>query len=168
MIPKLQEYKRYVGSEVLEQIKKEAKPIKGKNIVHINSVSSGGGVAEILNSLVLLMNDVGIPTEWRWIKGSQSFFSITKKFHNALQGEKINLSNYKKEIYNEEIKKNSIFTNLAKNDLVLIHDPQPLALIQHLKKNQKWLWRCHIDLTHPYKPMWDFISSHAQKYDWRS
>lgn len=165
MIPRLHHYTPFVGKEVIARIKAEAEPLKGKKIAHINSVAMGGGVAEILNSLVLLMNDAGLRTGWRLLRGSQSFFEVTKKFHNALQGDRINLSTHKRRIYHEEIERNAMMTHLEEHDLIKVHDPQPLALIDFLKKKQKWIWRCHIDITRANRAMWKFISRHVKRYD---
>jgi len=165
VIPKLEQYATYVGKAQIRKLKEEAKPLKGRHISHINSVATGGGVAEILNSLVLLMNTAGIKTGWRLFKASESFFQVTKKFHNALQGEKINFSARKKRIYLEEIEKNSIMNHFDDHDLIVVHDPQPLAMIKHLKKKQTWLWRCHIDIKHAYPPVWNFISRYIRQYD---
>lgn len=165
MLRKIDDYKKFVGEGVIETIKESASQLEGKHITNINSTYSGGGVAEILNSLVVLMNTLGIDAGWRLLKGSHSFFDITKKFHNALQGQPIHLSDKKKEIYLVEVERNSLINHLEAHDLVIIHDPQPLAMIAYKKKNQPWLWRCHIDITQTYKPVWDFLLPYIQKYD---
>ena len=95
----LEKYRDIVGDQVIETIYDESSSLSEKTMVHINSTYQGGGVAEILNSLIILMNDIGIKADWRVLHGDLDFFTITKKFHNALQGEKINLSSKKKEIY---------------------------------------------------------------------
>jgi trehalose synthase len=119
---------------------------------------------EILYSLVLLMNDVGIDTGWRILHGSQEFFEITKSFHNALQGADLNLSERKKRAYLQVNDNFAKFTHLD-HDCVIIHDPQPLALIRSYRKRQPWIWRCHIDLTDPHKELWDFLKGFLLKYD---
>ncbi|MBC8184887.1 glycosyl transferase family 1, partial [candidate division KSB1 bacterium] len=95
----LNDYREIVGDEIISNIYRRAKSLYGKRIIHINSTLYGGGVAEILNSLVPLMNDVGLDAGWRILRGAPEFFSITKKFHNALQGEEINLTEIKKLLY---------------------------------------------------------------------
>ena len=92
----LENFRHIVPDETLAEIYARARGLYGKHIVHINSTCLGGGVAEILNSLVLLMNDVGIDTGWRILHGNPDFFGVTKKFHNALQGDRLNLSEQKK------------------------------------------------------------------------
>lgn len=110
------------------------------------------------------MDDLGIDTEWRLIKGNQSFFNITKKFHNSLQGEPRNFSEKQKKIYFDEIERNSRMMHF-KSDLVIIHDPQPLALISFCKKRQPWVWRCHIDIKNAHRPAWRMLLPFINQYD---
>jgi len=110
------------------------------------------------------MNDVGINADWRILHGSQEFFEITKSFHNALQGAKLNLSDRKKRVYLQVNENFSKFSHLD-HDCVIIHDPQPLSLIGSYRKHQPWIWRCHIDLTDPHKELWDFLKGFLLKYD---
>jgi trehalose synthase len=161
----LSSYKHVVGEELIENIYNEAEPLKGKHIEHINSTFYGGGVAEILSSLTLLMNDVGIKTGWRLLKGHPDFFNVTKKFHNALQGSNIVLSENKKRTYLEANETNSIIMHIDFCDAVVIHDPQPLPLINFYNKKQPWIWRCHIDLSNPNQALWDYLRTFIQKYD---
>jgi len=161
---RLEDFRHIVPDETLAEIYSRAKGLYGKNIVHLNATYQGGGVAEILYSLVLLMNDVGINTGWRILHGSQEFFEITKSFHNALQGANFNLSERKKLLYLQVNENFSKFTHLD-HDCVIIHDPQPLSLIRSYKKRQPWIWRCHIDLTDPHEELWDFLKGFLLKYD---
>lgn len=162
---KIDDYKKVVGDDIVEGVKSTADPLVGKHIVNINSTSSGGGVAEILNTLVILMNDLKIETGWRILKGSHGFFDVTKKFHNALQGEKIRLTDFKKQIYCQETERNAIMSHFKYHDLVMVHDPQPLALIDYCGKKQPWIWRCHIDIKQTHRPTWDFLAKYIKKYD---
>ena len=161
---RLEEYEKYIGPKAIERIFRKAKPLHGRHMVCINSTFYGGGVAQLLSSLVLLFNNVGIETGWRIIQGSPDFFSITKKMHNALQGADINLSKTKKDIYEQVIAENAIRNHL-KHDVVIIHDPQPLPMIEHYRKRGPWIWRCHIDLTEPNKKLWNYLKSFIEKYD---
>ncbi len=161
---KLNRYKKIVGNKIIESIKANSEPLRGKYILNINSTYQGGGVAEILNSLVLLMNDTGINTGWRILHGNPDFFTVTKKFHNALQGNRIYLSNRKKKIYFECNEKFSIYTHID-HDCVIIHDLQPLPLIKFYKKRQPWIWRCHIDISHPNKHVWNYVKGFISQYD---
>ncbi len=160
----LENFRTIVPDETLAEIYARARRLYGKHIVHINSTYQGGGVAEILYSLVLLMNDVGIDTGWRILHGSPDFFNVTKKFHNALQGASLNLSEQKKRLYLQVNENFARFTHLN-HDCVIVHDPQPLALIKYYRKRQPWIWRCHIDLTDPHKGLWDFLKGFLLKYD---
>jgi trehalose synthase len=148
----------------LAEIYNRARGLYGKNIVHVNATYQGGGVAEILYSLVQMMHDVGINVDWRILHGSQEFFEITKSFHNALQGAKLNLSDRRKRVYLQTNEVFLKFTHLD-HDCVIIHDPQPLSLIGSFRKSQPWIWRCHIDLTNPHKELWDFLKGYMLQYD---
>jgi trehalose synthase len=160
----LEEFRKIVPDKTLAEIYHRAKNLYGKHIVHVNSTYMGGGVAEILYSLVMLMNDVGIDTGWRILHGTPAFFEITKSFHNALQGAHINLTENKKDLYLLVNGNYARFTHLD-HDCVIVHDPQPLALIRSYRKYQPWIWRCHIDLTEPNEQLWDFLKGFLLKYD---
>jgi len=161
---KVEDYERYVGAETVERILRKAGPLRDLHIVNINSTYYGGGVSEMLSSSTLLMNGLGIKTGWRIIQGSPDFFSITKKMHNALQGGDINLSDRKKELYEFIIHENSLRTHLD-HDLVIVHDPQPLPMINHYRKKNPWIWRCHIDLSRPNREVWNYLLQFIGKYD---
>lgn len=163
-IKSLDKYQEIVGESFIQKIRDEASPLSEKKMVHINSTYQGGGVAEILNSLIILLNDVGIETDWRILHGNLDFFTITKKFHNALQGDRINLSTKKKEIYYINNVNNAIFSHIN-HDFVVVHDPQPLPIITCYKKRQPWVWRCHIDISTPMREVWDYLKMFILKYD---
>jgi trehalose synthase len=160
----LESFRKIVDDHVLADIYARARGLYGRHIVHVNATYQGGGVAEILYSLVLLMNDVGIDTGWRILHGSQEFFETTKGFHNALQGKKFNLSKEQKRLYLQVNENYAKFTHLD-HDCVIVHDPQPLGLIAFYKKRQPWVWRCHIDLTDPHSELWDWLKGFMIKYD---
>lgn len=161
---RLEDFRHIVPDTRLAEIYTRARGLYGKNIVHVNATYQGGGVAEILYSLVQLMNDVGINVDWRILHGSQEFFEITKSFHNALQGARLNLSDRRKRMYLQTNETFLKFTHID-HDCVIIHDPQPLSLIGSFRKSQPWIWRCHIDLTNPHKELWDFLKGYMLKYD---
>ena len=161
---RVEDYERYVGAETVERILAKAAPLRGMHVVHVNSTYYGGGVAELLSSLTLLMNSMGVRTGWRAIHGPPDFFGITKKMHNALQGGAIRLSDLKTHIYEEVVYENALRNHLD-HDRVIIHDPQPLPLINHYQKKCPWIWRCHIDLSHPNRELWDYLSRFVEKYD---
>jgi trehalose synthase len=130
----------------------------------VSSTYYGGGVAQILSSLTLLMNESGIKTGWRVIQGRPDFFTITKKMHNALQGAELNLSDFKKSIYEEVVFENAERMHLD-HDLVIVHDPQPLPLIAYYRKKSPWVWRCHVDLSSPHKGLWSYLVPFIERYD---
>jgi trehalose synthase len=161
---RLEDYRHIVPDKTLAEIYTKARKLYGRHIVHLNATYQGGGVAEILYSLVMLMNDVGINAGWRILHGSQEFFEITKSIHNALQGASMDLCEHKRRVYLRVNDSFAKFTHLN-HDCVIIHDPQPLALIRSYRKIQPWIWRCHIDLTSPDPVLWDFLKGFVLKYD---
>src|SRR5438046_4071058 len=163
-ITHIEDYEPLIGRENVERIRENGRKGKGLRVAKFNSTYYGGGVAETLSSLTLLMNNLGLRTEWRVIQGTADFFSITKKMHNALQGGKIDLSSIKKEIFEQVIYENSV-RNFLEHDFVIVHDPQPLPLIEHYDKNCPWLWRCHLDLSRPNAEMWKYLRRWIDKYD---
>lgn len=159
----IEEYSPIVGASVIEDLKILAERLKGKVIQHINSTSVGGGVAEILNRMVPLLKELGVDARWDLIKGGKQFFESTKKFHNALHGRNEEISKYDFDIFSETSQKNIEEINIY-GDIVFIHDPQPIALIKR-KSNNKWVWRCHIDLSHPNQEVWHFLMEYVIGYD---
>lgn len=164
LITQIEDYKPIVGTEIVERIKAKAKPLRDLHIVNVNSTYYGGGVSQLLSSETLLMNSLGIRTGWRVIQGSPDFFSVTKKIHNALQGGKINLTDRKMKLYEDIIYENSIRNHLD-HDVVIVHDPQPLPIINYYRKDCPWVWRCHIDLSSPNKELWSYLTRFIEKYD---
>lgn len=160
----IEDYQQFVGAEAIERIRKKAQPLQGLHVVNVNSTYYGGGVAQLLSSLTLLMNSLGVETGWRAIHGPPDFFSITKKMHNALQGAEINLTDLKMEIYEQVIYENAIRNHLN-HDIVIIHDPQPLPMISHYRKACPWVWVCHVDLTNPNRELWNYLTPFINKYD---
>lgn len=162
---KLENYREIIGDKTFSSVFTKMRNLYGKHMLHLNSTYIGGGVAEILSSLVPLMNDVGLDAGWRTIHGNIDFYGITKKFHNALQGQEINFSQIKKDLYVDVNRQFSTYTHISGHDFVLVHDPQPLPLIQFYRKKQPWVWRCHIDLSTPNKELWDYLKEFILKYD---
>jgi trehalose synthase len=158
------QYKELAGAESIERIKKKAEKVQHLHIVNVNSTYYGGGVAQTLAPLTLLMNSLGIETGWRVIHGPPDFFSVTKKIHNALQGGEIDLSPRKMELYEQVVFENSVRNHLD-HDMVIVHDPQPLPIINHYRKKGPWIWRCHVDLTSPHQELWNYLASFVEKYD---
>jgi trehalose synthase len=160
----IEDYEPLIGRETVDRIRQKAAKLKGLRVANFNSTYYGGGVAEMLSSLTLLMNSLGLRTEWRVIQGTADFFSITKKMHNALQGGKIDLSSIKKEIFEQVIYENCV-RNFLDHDFVIVHDPQPLPLIEHYEKKCPWIWRCHLDLSRPEAETWKYLRGWIDSYD---
>ena len=165
MASKLSTYEKIVGSEEIEELKALAHRLGGITLLHINSTATGGGVAEILKSLVPLFQDLGIRCEWKVIRGTKEFFRITKSFHNALQGvgERCHFTRDMLEEYQKVNRENAEGLDLDA-DVVVIHDIQPLALVE-AKANNKWIWRCHVDLSSPEREVWEFLHPYVASYD---
>jgi trehalose synthase len=163
-ITQIQDYEPLVGTETVQRIRQKAAKLKGLRVANFNSTYYGGGVAETISSLTLLMNSLGLRTEWRVIQGTADFFSITKKMHNALQGGEIDLSKIKKEIFEQVIYENSV-RNFLEYDFIMVHDPQPLPLIEHYEKKCPWIWRCHLDLSRPDTETWKYLQRWIDNYD---
>jgi trehalose synthase len=137
--------------------------LHNKSFLHINSTRAGGGVVEILQRMIPIIKEIGIDARWEVIEGDSRFFDITKKIHNALQGnpEKITEKMWQ---YHYEVNRNNAENLNLEADAVLIHDPQPVPLIG-FRRNGRWIWRCHIDLSNPQKEVWDYLSRYCEKYD---
>ena len=161
----LENYADVVGAGEIEELRALAKPLRGRSIEMINSTAVGGGVAEILNRLVPLAEELDLAIRWDVMKGAEEFFDVTKSFHNALHGEPYQSKRKDFDIflsYNEQ--------NRAKLPLdaefMVIHDPQPAALIDGRPPGSNhWVWRCHIDLSHPNRAVWDFLEKFVSRYD---
>lgn len=160
----LEDYIDTVGKDVISDVHNKARRLYGKTLAHVNSTYLGGGVAEVLTALVPLLNDVGIDADWRILRGTPDFFTVTKKFHNALHGEPINFTERKKELYVQTNEDFSVYAHIN-HDCVIVHDPQPLPLIKFYKKRQPWVWRLHIDLSNPDGETWDFLKKFVVSYD---
>jgi len=160
----IEHYRKIVGSRVIEELKDRARGLAGRRYLMINSTSEGGGVAEMLNSLVPLMNHLGVDIEWKVLHGFHEFFEVTKGFHNALQGGRIELTDRVKELYLGTNKEYASY-NVFDHDLIIIHDPQPLPLIAYTEKRQPWIWRLHIDISDPNRDLWEFVKGYISRYD---
>ena len=165
MIPRLKDYENIVGDSVINEIKDSASPLSEKSVVHVNTVFFGGGVAEMLNTLVLLLSDTGMDGTWRIFKAMPNFFFVSKGFHNAMQGGDIDLTDESKSVYLEYQERNALMHVVNSEDLAIIHDPQPLGLIKYSVRKQPWIWRCHIDLTSPNQQLWNWLIHFINRYD---
>jgi trehalose synthase len=165
----LESYKEIVGPETIYELAQMADILKGIKIIHINSTKFGGGVAEILNTMIPLTVALGIETRWEVISGMGDFFECTKEFHNALQGAKHIIPNARLlKVYEQVNAENAerLKSSLENADIVFIHDPQPAALIASFpNKKNKWIWRCHIDASSPNRAIWKFLRKYVSRYD---
>ncbi|MDD5196878.1 MAG: glycosyltransferase [Candidatus Omnitrophica bacterium] len=160
---KIEEYIPLVGQSVIDDLSLLSERLKGKVIQHINSTPVGGGVAEILNRMVPLLRELGVDTKWDVIKGGEQFFAVTKKFHNALHGRAEEITSRDFEVFMETSQQNVEGIDTY-GDIVFIHDPQPIALVKKKSAN-KWLWRCHIDVSNPNDRIWGFLMDFIVQYD---
>ncbi len=160
---KIEDYSEIIGESSIDDLRHIADRLKGKSIQQINSTSVGGGVAEILNRMIPLMRELGVNTKWDVIKGGEQFFSVTKKFHNALHGSTEEISEKEFEIFLETGRQNAAELEIY-GDVVFVHDPQPITLVEK-KKDNKWAWRCHVDVSKPDEKLWKFLESYISKYD---
>lgn len=162
---RLENYREIAPQGSVEFLLRMAEKIGRKKILHMNSTKIGGGVAEILRSLVPLLESVGLEAQWEVITGNEEFFSTTKAFHNALQGQEQRISPEMLQNYLEINRENGKRLPLEA-DFVVIHDPQPAALIESRpNKRGTWVWRCHIDASQPQRRVWDFLRQFVVKYD---
>jgi len=160
---KIDEYIPIVGQSIIDDLKLLGEKLKSKVVQHINSTPVGGGVAEILNRMVGPLRELGVDTRWDVIKGGEQFFGVTKKFHNALHGRSEEITQRDFEIFMETSRENIANVNTY-GDIVFVHDPQPIALIKKKAAN-KWLWRCHIDVSNPNERVWGFLMDFIVQYD---
>jgi trehalose synthase len=147
-----------------ERLLRKARQLSSVRVLHINSTRQGGGVAEILSSLTPLMNDIGIATEWAVVEGSPEFFAFTKDLHNGLQGEPITPARASMALHEQGALANAETIRLQDFDVVIVHDPRPLPLIE-VRGRQKWIWWCHIDLSSPFPDVWSYLAPMVDRYD---
>jgi trehalose synthase len=160
----LDAYAPFVGPGTIEELRLLGDRLRGRQVQHINSTAVGGGVAEILNRLTPLLCEVGLDARWDVIRGGDEFFAVTKAIHNALHGQPVALSEHDLEVYRETTRQNLGTLSLSK-DMVFVHDPQPAGLIEQRVPGSHWIWRCHIDLSSPSAPVWEFLRPWVERYD---
>lgn len=161
----LSDYQDVTGKHVIDELRVIAAHVEGRRLQNINSTAVGGGVAEILTRMVPLLRELGVLATWDVIKGDQNFFEITKAMHNALHGKPENLTPAMLDHYRATTESNLRQMDFH-GDVIWVHDPQPAALIARRKQSGRpWVWRCHIDVSTPYKPVWDFLAPYVEQYD---
>jgi trehalose synthase len=162
---RLDDYVPLLGAPEIDDLRTLAGHLSGRTIQMVNSTAIGGGVAEMLNRVVPLMQELGLQPRWDVITGGQDFFEVTKAFHNALHGGPYQPRKDDFDLFlatNETNRQRLQFDC----DFTVIHDPQPVALIEARSKQEgHWIWRCHIDLSHPNPDVWSFLRPFIFGYD---
>jgi trehalose synthase len=161
----LTDYAPVVGDDVIAELEQLARPLRGARVLHVNATAFGGGVAEMLHTIIPLMRSAGLDAEWKIISGDEEFFTVTKSMHNALQGMDLDLTPAMKATYLHANVDNAVSFD-GEYDYVIIHDPQPAAMRLLLPTaTGRWIWRCHIDLTEANPDYWGFLRPFVQEYD---
>ena len=161
-------YAEVVGQDVIQHLQQLAEPLQGMKLVHVNSTKLGGGVAEILTKMVPFMCELGIDAHWEVVTGADQFYECTKRFHNGLQGNTVDLPETLLRNYEQTGAENAerLRGQLQDAEFVIIHDPQPAPLLHHFPDRKgKWIWRCHIDVSRPYRPVWKYLRQYVVAYD---
>ena len=162
----LADYATIATRGLMDEIRRLAEPLAGKRVVHISATAFGGGVAEINYTLIPLMSDAGLDVEWRIIRGQDEFFDVTKTIHNALQGDPKGLTPEQQELFSRYNAENARELDDSDYDYVIVHDPQPVALIDHFEpRSAKWIWRGHIDFSMPNQQVLEFLLPSIRRYD---
>ena len=164
----LEQYAAIVGEGAIEQLRQLAGVLQGARTVHVNSTREGGGVAEILHRLVPFQRELGLDVAWEVLTGDTTFYECTKRFHNALQGNRVDVPESLLRAFEATNRRNAetLCGQLEQADFVFIHDPQPAPLLRFCPARRgKWIWRCHIDVSHPYRPVWKYLRRFVADYD---
>jgi trehalose synthase len=164
----VEDYIAAAGEQAVENVRRAAAPLAGARVLHLSSTAFGGGVAELLHNQVSLLLGLGIDATWQIIEGSEEFFTITKMVHNGLQGAQVPWTEDMVNLYLERCAANA--KELTGDfDFVIAHDPQPAGVLTMLQQQGKrvgtWIWRCHVDLSAPFMPIWNFFADQVSAYD---
>ncbi len=168
-IKSLEDYRPIIGDAATDEILALSRPLRGSRVLHVNATSFGGGVAEILHTLVPLLRDVGIEAEWRVMEGNDEFFDVTKTLHNAMQGMYVPWTSASGETWRRVNRANA--ANLeGRYDYVFVHDPQPAGILHYVQEQDPqalgahWIWRCHLDTTESVPEVWDFLRPYVDRH----
>ena len=160
----IERYVDMADGELIAQIQSAARPIYGLRVLHVNSTYHGGGVAGMLSCLVPLMNDVGVNADWNLLYGDPALFQVTKKLHNGLQGEPVDVSEGERRAYLSVNEMFALYSPVI-HHLVIVHDPQPLPMIRFRQRENPWVWRCHIDISSPHREVEQMLRPYILRYD---
>ena len=163
MTAALEAYAPFVGAGTVDDLRLLGRHLRGRTVQNVNSTAVGGGVAEILNRLLPLLRELGIDARWDVIRGGDEFFAVTKKLHNALHGQPLQITPHDVDVFRQTTEENLRTLDLS-DDLVFIHDPQPVQLVAAAKPRSRWMWRCHIDLSAPDPQAWEFLRPWVERY----
>ncbi|MBI2170166.1 MAG: glycosyltransferase [Actinobacteria bacterium] len=171
LVKDLAPYEDDAGADAIAELRALAEPFRGARVLHVNATAFGGGVAELLGTVVPLMRDLGLEAEWQVMHGSDEFFGVTKSIHNALQGADVPWTLEMQDAYVDKLRENALAFE-GEWDFVIIHDPQPAAILAFLEQaainrrgSAKWIWRCHIDLTDANERVWEFLRPYVERHD---
>lgn len=158
-------YEASADRDVIAELRELARPLRGTRVLHVSATPYGGGVAEILRSEIPLLRDLGLVADWKLISGDNAFFGVTKAIHNGLQGSPEGLGPDDEKRYLAQSAHNAQQLDET-YDLIVVHDPQPLALRElHDRRDSRWIWRCHIDTSEPNPRVWEFLAPFLVRYD---
>ncbi|MEW6270185.1 MAG: glycosyltransferase [Thermodesulfobacteriota bacterium] len=161
----LESYRGVAPDGLLDEGFRLGRELRGIRVLHLNATPYGGGVAELLRSLVPLLSDLGLVADWKIISGDDDFFQVTKTIHNGLQGRRAGLSETARATYRANAERNAAFLQ-ERYDVVFVHDPQPAAILPlRGKDDARWVWRCHIDTSDPDPEVWSFVREYLADYD---
>ncbi len=160
----IEKYVGVIDSEIIANIQRAARSIYGLRVLHVNSTFHGGGVAGMLNSLIPLMNDIGVNADWNLLYGDPALFEVTKKLHNGVQGEDVSLTEHDLESYLSVNRTFALYSPVI-HDVVIVHDPQPLPMIRFRQRENPWVWRCHIDVSNPNSHILEILHPFILRYD---
>ena len=172
----LEDYRKVIGDAKTDEIIELGKSLRGARVLHLNATAFGGGVAELLNGMIPLFQDLGIDAHWQVMDGSEEFFNATKLLHNGMQGMYVPWDNTMGDVW-RGINRTNAAALEETYDFVVVHDPQPAGLLHYVKEKMKsrrrrngagdtkWIWRCHLDTTEALPDVWDFLRPYVDLYD---
>lgn len=158
-------YESMIGREAVEELLELGRALRGARIVQLNATAYGGGVSELLRSMLPIYRGLGIEAEWQVITGDDAFFEVTKGLHNALQGGEFTLGEEGLREYVEHSRQNAEALE-GDWDFIIVHDPQPLGMRHFLPNHAgRWIWRCHIDTSSPSAEAVEMLGPYVQEHD---